>query len=91
MNKLKTNWFQWYEITIKMNLWETTYGQESFHNQSFTLIWSHLKMSGLIEGYEEVDNKIVSIKWNSTEDGSMRDNQLTTIFSQIILEIDLEP
>ena len=73
-----------------MNLWETTYGQESFHDQSLTLTWIHLKMSGLIEGYEEVDNKIVSIKWNSTEDESMRDNQLKAMFLQFILEIDLE-
>ena len=48
-------------------------------------------MSGLIEGYQEVGNKWISIKSNSTEDESMRDNQLTAIFLQFILEIDLEP
>ena len=48
-------------------------------------------MSGLIEGYQDVGNKMISIKSNSTENESMRDNQLTTIFPQIILEIDLEP
>ena len=47
-------------------------------------------MSGMIEGYQEVCNKIISIKSISTEDEFMRDNQLTTIFPQIILEIHLE-
>ena len=74
-----------------MNLRAITYWQESFHDQSLTLVCSHRKMSVLIGGYQEIGNKLTSIKWNSTEDDSMRDNKLTTIFPQIILEIDLEP
>ena len=74
-----------------MNIWQIAYWQDNFHDQSLTLISSHIEMSGMIEGYQKVGHKMIAIKWNSTEDESMTDNQLTTIFSQIILEIDLEP
>ena len=35
INKLKTNWFQWNKITLKINLWERTYWQEMFSWSTF--------------------------------------------------------
>ena len=51
-----------------MNLWEIAHWQEDSHEQSLSLLWSHRKLSGLIKEDEEVGNKMIPIKWNSTED-----------------------
>ena len=73
-----------------MNLWEITHWQEDFHEQSLSLIWSNRKLSVLIEGYQEVGNKMISMKWNSTESYAMRVITLTTKCAQTILEFDLD-
>ena len=73
-----------------MNLWKTTHWQKDFHDQSFSLIWIHRKLSLPIKGYQEVDSKMISIKWISTENQSKRVITLTTKFAQTILDFDLD-
>ena len=51
----------------------------------------HRNMSGVMEGYWQVENKMMSTKWNYNQDASMRNNLLTRKSSWSIFDFDLDP
>ena len=73
-----------------MNQWPITNWQDNYHMQALSLIWIHRKVSELMHGDQEVQYKMGSIKWNSTQDESMECIKLTNQFQQAILEFDMD-